>query len=86
MGERELFPKEVISNVPRVTLTGDERLHIEQHAGLIGYQADQVTFRTAQGMLRVEGDSLYFRLYTASEAVIGGNITGVVLETGGGRR
>lgn len=77
-----LFPKEVTSDVPRLTLTGVERLHVEQHRGLVAYQPDEVIFRTACGLLRVTGGNLRFRLYTAKEAVVVGSIGGVGLNGG----
>ena len=42
--QHEFFPREVTSNVPRITLTGHERLHVEQHRGLIAYQPDEIVF------------------------------------------
>lgn len=86
MPEQEIFPREVISNVPRITLTGNERLHLEQHRGLIAYQPDGASFRTSAGLLRVSGAGLRFRLYTSGEAVITGRIDSVSIETGGGRK
>ena len=75
--QHELFPREVISNVPRITLTGQERLHIEQHRGLIAYDPGEIILRTTSGFLRVSGEEMRFSLYDAGEALIIGKITGV---------
>lgn len=86
MAEHELFPREVTSNVPHMTLTGTERLHVEQHRGLIAYQPEEIVFRTACGLMHVCGEQLHFRMYTSSEALISGQISGIHIdETGGGR-
>lgn len=82
----ELFPKEVTSAVPRMTLTGQERLHVEQHRGLIAYQQEEIRFRTACGQLQVLGQGLRFRLYTAAEAIITGRIDSVGIVAPGGRK
>ncbi len=84
MQNEPLFPREVTSDVPRMTLTGHELLHVEQHRGLVGYQPEEILFRTACGMLRVEGAALQFRTYTAGEAVIAGHIGSVTILPGGG--
>ena len=76
----DLFPKEVISNVPRITLTGHELLHIEQHRGLIDYGPDNIVFRTSCGLIRICGAGMYFSLYTADEARILGQIDSVCFE------
>lgn len=82
----ELFPREVVSHVPRITLTGTGRLQVEQHQGLIGYQQEEVLFRTACGTLRVTGGALRFQAYTAGDALLVGRIDSVTLEAEGSRR
>lgn len=69
-----LFPREVTGNVPRITLTGHEHLHIEQHQGLIDYEPENIVLRTKCGLIRIAGAGLCFNLYTATEARIIGRI------------
>lgn len=83
---REIFPKEVVSKAPRITLTGKGRLHVEQHQGLAGYQQEEVLFRTVCGVLRVTGSGLHFQTYTAGEALLAGRIDSVALEGEGSVR
>ncbi len=78
--QKELFPKEVTSNVPCITLTGCERVHIEQHKGLIAYSPEEIVLRTAVGLLRMTGQELHFSLYSAGEALIVGKIGSVGYE------
>lgn len=80
-----LFPREVTTDVPRLTMTGSERLHVEQHKGLLAYQPQEVIFRTAVGQLKVTGEQLRFRMYTAQEAVVVGLIDSVGFQRGGKR-
>lgn len=82
MEKGELFPKEVISDLPRVTLTGSERVHVEQHKGLIAYQPEEVVFRVSSGRLTVTGQELRFRLYTSGEAILTGRVDGVTMAGG----
>lgn len=74
MMHHEIFPREVTGNVPRVTLTGHERLHVEQHRGLIAYSPEEIIFRTAAGLLRTAGAQLRFSMYTSGEALVNGRI------------
>lgn len=76
----EIIPREVTSRVPRITLTGHERLHIEQHRGLIDYAPDNIVFRTFCGLLRIGGAGLRFSLYTAGEALVTGRIDSVIFQ------
>ena len=74
---RALFPREVTGDVPRVTMTGDEQVYIEQHKGLVAYQPEEVVFRVAGGLLTLQGQELRFHLYTAMEAMLVGRISGI---------
>lgn len=74
MMQQGFFPKEVTSKVPFITLTGHEHLHIEQHQGLVDYEADNIVLRSACGLIRIAGAGMIFKLYTAAEAVIEGRI------------
>ena len=73
------IPPEILTGLPVVELTGDSAVLIEQHHGIVMYQPEEVAFRTACGTLRVLGTSLRFRLYSAGEAVLDGQIHAVQL-------
>ncbi len=83
--QKELFPREVTSNVPRITLTGREQVHVEQHRGLIAYNPEEIILRTSVGLLRMTGQNLRFSLYSAGEALIVGQIASVEYASGEGR-
>lgn len=83
MRQAPLFPPEVTGNIPRITLLGEDMAHIEQHQGLLTYQNDQMTFRTAQGEVTLTGKGLHFLRYTAQEATVGGAIESLRLERRG---
>ena len=83
---KEIFPQEVVSRVPRITLTGGGRLQVEQHQGLVGYQQEEVLFRTACGVLRVTGGGLRFQAYSAGDALLVGRIDSVTLAGEGSGR
>ena len=86
MGREGWFPREVVSDVPRVTATGNEMVMIEQHKGLVAYQPDEVVFRTASGLMTIRGSELRFRRYAAGEALLIGHIDGISLTGRGGER
>lgn len=73
------FPREIISDVPQVTMTGCELVHVEQHKGLVAYQPEQIIFRTSLGRLTVTGSGLRFQRYSATEAVLTGNVDSIVV-------
>lgn len=83
--EPKLFPREVTSDLPRITLTGNERVQVEQHKGLVTYLPEEIVLLCSQGKIRVAGQGLQMKRYTTAEAVIVGEISGVWVEDGGAR-
>lgn len=79
MLERPLFPPEVTGTAPRITLIGKQEARVEQHQGVLLYQSGCIAFKTACGQLTLTGRELRFLTYTAQEAAVGGEITGVTL-------
>lgn len=76
---KDLFPAEIVTNVPRITMTGNELIQVEQHRGLITCLEDEVAFKTSLGVLSVKGKGLQFRHYSAQDAAITGEIMDVCL-------
>lgn len=85
MAKNTLFPREVTSNVPFVTITGKDMLHVEQHKGVIAYQPEKIIIRTACGLMHITGKALVFSMYTATEALVTGNISSVSFDEMEGR-
>lgn len=86
VGRERWFPQEVVSDVPRVTATGNETVLVEQHKGLMAYQPEEVVFRTASGLLTIRGSGLRFKHYTAGEALVTGCIEGISMTGRGAER
>lgn len=79
-----LFPREVTGKLPYLTMTGNERLHVEQHQGVLVCQDDQISLRTVSGPLRITGTELKFSKYSGQEATIEGRIKCVSFQIPGG--
>lgn len=85
MMQHELFPPEVTTGVPRVILTGDDKVWVEQHRGLIRCETECISLRTACGTLVISGQGLSLRRYTATEALVTGSIDSVAMQREGRR-
>lgn len=84
MHDSTFIPKEIVSNVPRLTLVGNESLQVEQHRGLLLCQPEEMRFRSTAGEIRITGRALGLQLYTAADAVIAGEISRIDLIPSGG--
>lgn len=78
------MPREVMLDVPRVTLIGDLQAQIENHRGVLEYTPDRVRIRTRAGVLTVTGSLLKIGSIFRDEVVIDGRIRRVELEAAAG--
>lgn len=68
------LPRDVVQDLPRLVLTGDRRLVIENHKGVIEYTSALLRLNTSRGELRVEGKSLTLVSILREEIWIEGHI------------
>ena len=77
------LPKDIMLNLPMVTLTGDEEILISNHKGLVEYGAGHVRVATTIGTAKIFGTNLVLKEITAETIVIAGKINQVTWETRG---
>lgn len=71
------LPSEAVAGVPRVTITGTEKLHIENHKGLLGYGTEEITVNGGRVIIRISGEKLELTAMSDVELVISGRIKSV---------
>lgn len=65
---------------PRITVSGDGRVLIEGHRGLLEYGGESISVAVAGGMVRVKGEGLMLEAMNVRELVLTGRIWAVELE------
>ena len=73
------LPGDVVAGLPRVELTGDRELRMENHRGILAYGADEIHISGGKLIIKVRGSGLTLRAMNASELLITGEIAGVDL-------
>jgi len=68
------LPKEVIMNLPLITLIGKEDMTIENYKGVLEYSEERIRIKTSAGIVRVEGKKLLLKQITSDNIGIVGNI------------
>ncbi len=71
------FPPEATSDTLRIVLTGQDRLLIERHCGIISYNEDKIYVRLKNGYLTVCGEKLLLSQYGMDELCIAGHVKGL---------
>ncbi|MCX7710297.1 MAG: sporulation protein YqfC [Clostridia bacterium] len=68
------LPKEIVLNVPRLTLIGNGNLLIENYKGIIEYDDKRVRVNTGSGIIKIVGDRLVIKEITSEDIMIDGEI------------
>ncbi len=74
------LPEDLVLNLPRLTMTGDLELLIENHQGIVAFTGQRVVVRTASGPIAVTGLGLMVGAIDRDAVVLVGTIRGVAFE------
>jgi sporulation protein YqfC len=69
------LPKEIILNLPLITVTGNEEINIENYKGVIEYTEERVRINTSCGVLRIEGKRLLLKQMTSELMTVTGAVS-----------
>lgn len=68
------IPKEVVVDLPLISMTGNEELTIENYKGVIEYSEERIRINTAKGVIKIEGRNLLLREITDDDIEVTGTI------------
>ncbi len=71
------IPGEILTGEPRVTISGAARVDIENHRGLLEYNAESILVNARGMMIKITGEHLTVTAMSDMELVIKGKIGGV---------
>ena len=74
------LPADVVAGVPRVELTGDSELRMENHHGILAYGTEEIRVSGGRLIIRVVGEELGLKAMNSSELLITGRLRAVELE------
>jgi len=76
-------PEEVAYDLPVTTITGTNRLEIDNYKNIVSYSRDFIKLNTTAGLISIEGDKLVIRQIDMGRISISGDIKSVLFETRG---
>lgn len=68
------IPRDLMMDLPKVILVGDMQVFIENHRGILAYNAEQVKVNTNLGELEVVGQGLTLKNILPDEIMVEGKI------------
>ena len=73
------LPGDVVAGLPRIELTGDRELRMENHRGILAYGSQEIQISGGRLVVKVRGEDLELRAMNAGELLITGTLRGVDL-------
>ena len=74
------LPKDVMLDLPRITMIGQLHIYIENHRGLNAFSDTEVKLRLSQGQLSIKGEGFIIKAILPEEILIEGVISSVTYE------
>lgn len=71
------IPRDLVLDMPKLTLTGQEELYLENHKGIIEYSQHKLKVNLNRGFLEIYGDTLEIAALRSDEMIVVGRITGI---------
>lgn len=77
VAEKLEMPKDVILDIPKIIMTGNIQVNIENHKGIIEYNSYAIRVNSSIGILTVTGTDLNIKNIVTEEIVISGDIESI---------
>lgn len=68
------IPADALPGTPLITMTGNRRLHIDRHHGILEYGREFISVNCGSKMIGVYGNALELASMSSRELLITGNI------------
>ncbi|HHV71165.1 MAG TPA: sporulation protein YqfC [Clostridia bacterium] len=68
------IPRDIVMNLPKLTLIGNMLMYLENHRGIIQYDPELIRVNLMRGELRISGQNLIIRSIISEEIVVEGRI------------
>jgi len=68
------LPKDIVLDLPKITLIGNLQAYIENHKGIIEYSKERIRINSNNGILRITGRNMFIRTIVTEEIIVVGEI------------
>lgn len=74
------LPRDIILNMPKITVTGENEIIIENHKGVVLFEENQVKVNSGVGLISIQGNRFEILFMGGSTITIGGKFKSIVYE------
>lgn len=80
IAEKLDIPKDIIMSLPKITITGDEEITIENHKGIILFERNLIKINTKVRPINIQGENFEILYIGDSTITISGKFNSVIYE------
>ncbi len=80
MIEKLELPRDIVMNVPKITITGDNEITIENHKGISSFDNDKIKVNTKVGVITIRGKDFEILFLGGSTITVGGKFESITYE------
>ena len=80
IAEKLNLPKDIILNIPRIIVTGDNEIYIENHKGIVLFEENEVKVNSSVGMFSIKGSRFEILFIGGSTITISGKFKSIEYE------
>lgn len=73
------IPPEAMLNIPKITIVGKERVHVENYIALLDYKKDNIRLKYQGGVIDIWGKKFEIKVIGEENIVVSGEIDSVKL-------
>lgn len=71
------LPRDIVLNIPKITITGNSEITIENHKGVLLFQDNQIKINSSVGLVTIYGHNFEILFMGGSTLTIIGKFTSV---------
>jgi len=68
------IPRDLVFNLPKLTVIGRTEIYLENHRGIIEYSLNRLRISLSRGFLQIEGQNLEIKALMPDEMSISGEV------------
>ncbi len=68
------IPKDLVLDLPKITLIGRNEFYLENHRGIIEYSSQRLRINLSRGFLEIQGENLEIKTLMPDEMKVWGEI------------
>lgn len=80
IAQRLDLPRDVVLNIPKIMITGDNEITIENHKGVVLFEEKEIKINSSVGLITICGDGFEILFMGGSTLTLSGKFRSVVYE------